>query len=73
MSLGGDKNVNVHVDRRELPWYAPTMSHLDPRTVQFETEVHRVLDLKSPELNCLQFSYLEVMSNSWGVSLSILT
>ncbi|KAM2834989.1 hypothetical protein PS2_031953 [Malus domestica] len=29
-SLGGDKHANVLVERRELSWYAPTMSHLDP-------------------------------------------
>ena len=32
MLLGGDKHVNVPVERRELSWYAPTMSYLDPHT-----------------------------------------
>ena len=31
-SLGGDKDVNVPVEHRELSWYIPTMSHLDPCT-----------------------------------------
>ena len=43
-SLGGDKHVNVPVERRELSWYAHTMSHLDPRTAQSETEVRRIID-----------------------------
>jgi len=30
--LGGDKNVTVPDERRELTWNVPTMSHLDPRT-----------------------------------------
>ena len=47
LSLGGDKHANVLVERRELSWYAPTMSHLDPRTAQFETEVCRIIDLQS--------------------------
>ena len=38
-SLGGDKHANVLGERRESSWYAPTMSHLDPRTAQSETEV----------------------------------
>ena len=29
-SLGGDKNVNVPEERRELSWTTPTLSHLDP-------------------------------------------
>ena len=32
-SLGGNKHANAHVERRELSWYAPTMTHLDPRIV----------------------------------------
>ena len=44
-SLGGDKHANVPVERRELSWYAPTMSHLDHRTAQSETEVCRIIDL----------------------------
>ena len=28
-SLGGDKNVNVPEERRELSWTTPTLSHLD--------------------------------------------
>ena len=47
MSLGGDKHVNVPVERRELSWYAPTMSHLDPRTTQSETEVRQIINLQS--------------------------
>ena len=38
-SLGGDKHADVLVERRELSWYAPIMSHLDPFTAQSETEV----------------------------------
>ncbi|XP_068309791.1 uncharacterized protein [Pyrus communis] len=37
-SLRGDKHANVPVEHRELSWYAPTMSHLNPRTAQSETE-----------------------------------
>ena len=43
--LGGDKNVVVPDERRELPWNVPSMSHLDPRTAQCESEVRRILDL----------------------------
>ena len=32
--LGGDKNVNVPVEQREVAWTLPTMSHLDPHTAQ---------------------------------------
>ncbi|KAM2885697.1 hypothetical protein COP2_012840 [Malus domestica] len=46
-SLGGDKSVNVPEERRELSWTTPTLSHLDPRTAQSETEVHCILDLQS--------------------------
>ena len=46
-SLGGDKHANVPVERRELSWYSPTMSHLDPRIAQSETEVHRIIDFQS--------------------------
>ncbi|KAM1358219.1 hypothetical protein FF2_044719 [Malus domestica] len=45
--LGGDKNVNVPNERRELSWTTPTLSHLDPRTAQSEAEVQRILDLQS--------------------------
>ena len=31
-SLGGDKNVNVPLERHELAWMLPTVSHLDPHT-----------------------------------------
>ncbi|KAM1115420.1 hypothetical protein ACFX19_006167 [Malus domestica] len=44
-SLGGDKHANVPVERHELSWYAPTMSHLDPHTAQSETEVRRIINL----------------------------
>ncbi|KAM2687121.1 hypothetical protein EV2_009927 [Malus domestica] len=47
LSLGGDKNVNVPEERRELSWTTPTLSHLDPRTAQSEAEVQRILDLQS--------------------------
>ncbi|KAM1935321.1 hypothetical protein ACFX15_019392 [Malus domestica] len=47
LSLGGDKHDNVPVERRELSWYASTMSHLDPRTAQSETEVRRIINLQS--------------------------
>ncbi|KAM2757279.1 hypothetical protein PS2_019050 [Malus domestica] len=46
-SLGRDKNVNVPEERRELLWMTPTLSHLDPHTVQSETEMQCILDLKS--------------------------
>ena len=46
-SLGGNKHANVPVERRELSWYALTMSHLDLRTAQSETEVNRIIDLQS--------------------------
>ncbi|KAM1614644.1 hypothetical protein ACFX2K_023977 [Malus domestica] len=46
-SLGGDKNVNVPNEQRELSWTTPTLSHLDPRTAQSEAEVQRILDLQS--------------------------
>ncbi|KAM2073215.1 hypothetical protein ACFX1T_041436 [Malus domestica] len=45
--LGGDKHANVLVECCELSWYVPTMSHLDPHTAQFETEVRRIIDLQS--------------------------
>ncbi|KAM1628851.1 hypothetical protein ACFX2K_017216 [Malus domestica] len=45
--LGGDKNVNIPNERRELLWTTPTLSHLDPRTAQSEAEVQRILDLQS--------------------------
>ena len=38
-SLGGDKHNKVPGERLKLSWYVPTMSHLDPRTAQSETEV----------------------------------
>ena len=44
-SLRGDKHTNVPGECRKLSWYAPTISHLDPRTAQFETEVRRIIDL----------------------------
>ncbi|KAM1795005.1 hypothetical protein ACFX11_035414 [Malus domestica] len=46
-SLGRDKNVNVHDERRELLWTTPTLSHLDLYTTQSETEVQRILNLQS--------------------------
>ncbi|KAM1386666.1 hypothetical protein COP2_033797 [Malus domestica] len=46
-SLGGDKITNVSVERRELLWITPTMSHLDPRTPQSKTKVLHNLDLQS--------------------------
>ncbi|KAM1418750.1 hypothetical protein ACFXTO_022373 [Malus domestica] len=46
-SLGGDKHANVLVERRELSWYAPTRSHLDPCTAQSETKMRRIIDLQS--------------------------
>ena len=44
--LGGDTNASIPNERQELTWYAPTMSHYDPRTAQCETEVQRILDLQ---------------------------
>ncbi|XP_068329737.1 uncharacterized protein [Pyrus communis] len=46
-SLGDDKIVNVPEEQRELSWTTSTLSHLDPRTAQSETEVHRILDIQS--------------------------
>ena len=46
-SLGGDKHASVLVERCELSWYAPTMSHLDPRTAKSKTEVRYIIDLHS--------------------------
>ncbi|KAM1377208.1 hypothetical protein ACFX2F_038847 [Malus domestica] len=43
--LGGDKNANVSEEQRELLWTTPTLSYLDPRIAQSETEVQRILDL----------------------------
>lgn len=42
--LGGDKYANILVEHRELSWYAPTMSHLNPHTAQSKTEVHQIID-----------------------------
>ena len=42
--LGGDKNVNVPEERRELSWTTSILSHLDPRTAQSKTTVQRILD-----------------------------
>ena len=49
--LGGDKNVTVPDERRELTWNVPTMSHLDPRTAQCDNEMRRILDLQSVAQN----------------------
>ncbi|KAM1151272.1 hypothetical protein ACFX19_034611 [Malus domestica] len=46
LSLGGDKKVNVPEEQRKLSWMTPTLSHLDPRTAQSETEVQHILDLQ---------------------------
>ncbi|XP_068329618.1 uncharacterized protein [Pyrus communis] len=47
LSLRGDKITNVPVEHHELSWITPTMSYLDPRTPQSETEVQRILDIQS--------------------------
>ena len=39
LSLRGDKNVNVPEERHKLSWTTPTLSHLDTRTTQSETEM----------------------------------
>ena len=44
-SLGGDTNKRVHVERQELSWFVPTLSHYDPRTSQTESEVKCILEL----------------------------
>ena len=41
--LGGETNVNVRNEHRELTWNVPTLSHLDPRTVHSEIEVRRII------------------------------
>ncbi|KAK9911207.1 hypothetical protein M0R45_035128 [Rubus argutus] len=43
---GGDKNVTIHQERRELSWPVPTLSHNDPPTAQREIEVRRIIDLQ---------------------------
>jgi len=43
--LGGDRNTSIPVERQELLWANPNMSHHDPRTSQSEMEVRRILDL----------------------------
>ncbi|KAK9942694.1 hypothetical protein M0R45_008346 [Rubus argutus] len=45
-SLGGDKNVTIQQERRELSWPVPTLSHNDPPTAQREIEVRRIIDLQ---------------------------
>ncbi|KAM2692608.1 hypothetical protein EV2_006881 [Malus domestica] len=47
LSLGGHKITNVPVECCKLSWITPTMSHLDPRTPQSETEVQCILNLQS--------------------------
>ena len=42
--LGGD--VTKTQKWQELSWSVPTLSHLDPRTSQSETEVKRLLNLQ---------------------------
>ena len=39
LSLGGDKIINVLVERCEFSWITPIMSYLDPCTPQSEIEV----------------------------------
>ncbi|XP_004301938.1 PREDICTED: uncharacterized protein LOC101304199 [Fragaria vesca subsp. vesca] len=46
LSLRGDTNKHVHVERQELSWFVPTLSHYDPRTSQSESEVTRILELQ---------------------------
>ena len=46
-SLGGDKKKDFLRERQELSWFAPTMSHLDPRTSLRESEVKRILDVQN--------------------------
>ena len=45
-SLGGDRNVNIQQERRELSWPVHTLSHNDPPTAQREIEVRRIIDLQ---------------------------
>ncbi|KAM2911762.1 hypothetical protein FF1_004482 [Malus domestica] len=45
--LGGYKHANIPVEHHELSWYALIISHLDPCTTQFETEVQPIIDLQS--------------------------
>ncbi|KAM2114260.1 hypothetical protein ACFX1Q_022828 [Malus domestica] len=58
LSLGEDKNVNIPDERHELLWMTPTLSHLDPRTAQFDIEVHRILDLQSIAKACQMLSLI---------------
>ncbi|KAM2035985.1 hypothetical protein ACFX16_038999 [Malus domestica] len=44
-SLGGEKTVPE--ERQELTWVVPTLSHFDPRTLQCENEVKRIVHLQS--------------------------
>ncbi|XP_004309292.1 PREDICTED: uncharacterized protein LOC101304635, partial [Fragaria vesca subsp. vesca] len=45
-SLGGDTNKRDHVERQELSWFVPTLSHYDPHTSQSEREVKCILELQ---------------------------
>ncbi|KAM1164417.1 hypothetical protein PS2_023728 [Malus domestica] len=44
-SLGGEKTVPE--ERKELTWVVPTLSHFDPRSIQCENEVKRIVHLQS--------------------------
>ena len=46
-SLGGDKNIKILEEQRELSWTTTLFSHLDSRTAQSETEVWCILDLQT--------------------------
>ena len=42
-SLGGDRKKDFPREWKELSWYVPTQSHFDPRTLQCEIEVKRIV------------------------------
>ncbi|KAM2483784.1 hypothetical protein ACFX1W_041378 [Malus domestica] len=42
----GEENI-VPEERKELTWVVPTLSHFDPRSIQFENEVKRIVHLQS--------------------------
>ena len=44
-SLGEEKTVPE--ERKVLTWFVPTLSHFDPRSIQFENEVRKIVHLQS--------------------------
>ena len=44
LSLGGEK-IKTN-ERREIAWYASSLSHINPRTNQSQLEVQRIIHLQ---------------------------